>query len=300
MYRFNLNDNEELVIYVDKLGEPCYTVIDHSKLFNRKKYFNTQSLDNPNYIRELKRAEKAKGKNKDKEVAFDTTETIPEFNFNHNICNFKKEINRLLVEDDKCYAELEQGIISYAKDEIAEVQHHIDTLFSKEDKVDFMAAIQRKKRHAKYLRLVFIESENRKTMRALGYDRMDYFKLSYISQCYVALLYSWGYSAEAIEALMGLKNGYINHITKHIEQRVKREMIIEFEVNLAWKSIERFEQLVLSTGKNITEAQRKEIVDLYLITESIPEVVELLGYSDTTVRRWVGKLVSNNEPAFVA
>jgi hypothetical protein len=173
-------------------------------------------------------------------------------------------------------------------------------LESEEDKIDFMAAIQRKKRHAKYLKLIEAESENRKTMRSLGYDNMRCFRLSYISQCYITILYSWGYSAEAIEALMGLKNGYINCITKYIEQRVKREMIIEFEVNLAWKSIEKFAQLTLTTGKNISDAQRKEIVDLYLVTKSIAEVVELLGYSETTVRRWVDKLASKNDPDLAA
>lgn len=293
-----VNDRETLVIYGVN-GELVWEVVDHSNLINRKKYFATETMENPNYVRELKRAEKAKGKNKDKEIIFDTTETIPSFNFNHSSKKFVREFNKLLAEDEKCYEELKQGIISYAQEEIEEVQHHIDSLENEEDKIDFMAAIQRKKRHAKNLSLLVDESENRKTERMKGNDNMRSYRLSYISQSYITLLYSWGYSAESIEAFMGLKNGYINHITKYINQRVKREMILEFETTLAWVSIEKFKQLPLSTGKNLTDAQINEIKEVYKELQSIKAVVDKLGYSDKTVRKWVTELLAE-EPNLAA
>ncbi len=294
MIQIRITDSLEMQLFEDKSGELCYTVVDHSKLFNRKKYFDTKTLENPNYIRQLKQEKQGKqrGKNKGKEIVFDTTMTIPDFNYNHDIKKFKKDFNQFVVADEKNYEELKRGEITYAKDEINELRHKIDDLPTEIDKIDAMLAIQINKRHSKYLARVTAESNNRANERDKGHNSMSYFRLSYISQTYAAYLYKRGNSCESLENYMSLKNGYLHERLSKLKQHVKRKLLIPFASNLAWYDdfVEDFKQLPPDTGKNLDDFEKDEIKQEFIRLGDIKLVAKVTRRSEKTVRKWVDEL----------
>ena len=283
-------------------GQIMAVIEDKSHLLNRKEWFNREDINNPNYLKELKMAEKRaeKARKLGKDPIVDTTASLSVFGKEIDSDKFIKGFNSKLKADEKSFAALKEGKIIYAHKEIEELQYVIDQLDTEEDKISMLHWIQFGKRFNAEIKLWKAENDNRDRMRSLGYDDIRYFPLSYLSQLLSCVCYEMGASAECLEDYQSLKHGYLNKFTQGRECVEKRMMCPVLESTLLFNDLSKFKAVSLKSGPNLSDAEHQAIADEFVKLGSYKAVSEKLNKSEKTVRLWVNRLVLSKEPNLIA
>lgn len=282
---------------VSSNGHIMAVIEDKSHLLNRKELINREDINNPNYLKELKKAEKKaeKARHLGKDPIVDTTASLSVFAKDIDSDKFIKGFNSKLKADEKSFTALKEGKIIYAHKEIEELQYVIDQLDTEEDKISMMHWIQFGKRFKEEIKLWKAENENRDRMRCLGYDDIRCFPLSFLAQILSCVSYDLGASAECLEDYQALKHGYLNKFTQGRECVEKRMMCPVLESSLLFNDLSKFKAVSLKSGPNLSEEEHQQIADEFMKLGSYKAVAEKLHISEKTVRLWVDRLVPNKE-----
>ncbi|SHJ60374.1 hypothetical protein SAMN02745136_00515 [Anaerocolumna jejuensis DSM 15929] len=287
---------------VSSNGQIMAVIEDKSHLLNRREWFNREDVNNPNYLKELKKAEKRaeKARKLGKDPIVDTTASLSVFGKEIDSDKFIKGFNTKLKADEKSFTALKEGKIIYAHKEIEELQYVIDQLDTEEDTISMMHWIQFGKRFKEEIKAWKAENENRDRMRSLGYDDIRCFPLSFLAQILSCISYDMGASAECLEDYQSLKHGYLNKFTQGRECIEKRMMCPVLESSLLFNDLSKFKAVSLKSGPNLSEQEHQKIADEFIKLGNIKAVVQKLKYTEKTVRKWVDCLVPNKELFLIA